>query len=122
MAVIFTIGLAFSGMGPASANTFATGGSAGSTTDFTIGGTWYYQNHDGDDIGFNRTSGIAIDMRWAACSLSGGTGAIKYNLHGEGARIIGTNFVEGACFKFHYRGYSTTGSFNGTTYWNYNIA
>jgi hypothetical protein len=122
IAVASALLLFFAGAYSASANTFSTSGSAGSITDFTVGGTWYYQQHDGDDIAFNRTSGIAIDMRWASCKISGGTGAIKYNLHGEGARLLGTNFLNGSCLKLHYRGYSQTGSFNGVTYWNYNIA
>jgi hypothetical protein len=69
------------------------------------------------------TSGIAIDARWASCKISGGTGATKYNITvSEGRRVLGTNFLAGTCLRVHYRGYSTTGTFSSTQYWNYNFA
>jgi len=121
LATVFSGALLFSGVGPASATTFTTGGTAVSTTAFTIGNTEYGTPNDGDDIAFNRTSGIAIDMRWQSCFRAGTIGAIKYNLHGESARLIGTNFKAGTCLQLQYRGYSQTGAFKGVTYFGYNI-
>jgi hypothetical protein len=61
--------------------------------------------------------------RWASCSISGGTGATKYNITvAEGRRVLGTNFLAGSCVRVQYRGYSRTGTFSSTQYWNYNFA
>lgn len=108
---------------PASASTYYTGGKVYSTQAFKTGTTTYYQHHAGDDFAFNVQSGISVDMRWRKCGSSHTTGEIKYDIHrNQGRRIIGTNFRRNTCLNLDYRGYIHTGSFGGTTTWNYNFA
>jgi len=108
---------------PASADSFYTGGTANSIWNFTIGSTTYYQSHGGDDFAFDVTSGIATDMRWQKCSDSSVIGSIMYNITPSGGyRVLGTDFLAGTCLRIQFRGYTSTGAFNGYTYWNYNFA
>lgn len=68
-------------------------------------------------------SGVAIDARWASCRISGGTGAIKYNIYkGRGNVTLGTDFRASTCLKVHYRGYNSTGNFSSTQKWNWSWA
>jgi hypothetical protein len=108
---------------PASANSFYTGGTANSIWNFQTGSTSYVQSHGGDDIAFDVTSGISVDMRWSKCSDSSVTGSIHYDINpGNAYRVLGTDFLATTCLHIQYRGYTQTGSFNGYTYWNYNFA
>jgi hypothetical protein len=108
---------------PAQADTSTTTSTATSTTAFTVGANRYGSDHAGDDFGMDVTSGVSIDARWASCSISGGTGAIKYNISAAGARqVLGTNFLAGTCLRVHYRGFTTTGGFTSKQYYNYNFA
>lgn len=110
----------FAMISPASANSFNTGGSTSSISNFTTGSTSYTQSHSGDDIAFDVTSGIAVDMRWSKCSDSSVHGEIKYNIGvSDGYRTLGTNFLPTTCLHIQFRGFTQTGSFGGTTYWNY---
>jgi hypothetical protein len=123
IATVASIGLVFASTAGASANTKTSTSSAGSITAWTLGGTYYTQNHVNDDFGLDVLSGIAIDARWASCSPSGGTGATKYNITvAEGRRVLGTDFLAGTCLRVQYRGYSRTGTFSSTQHWNYNFA
>ncbi|MEO7262020.1 MAG: hypothetical protein ABI047_12310 [Jatrophihabitantaceae bacterium] len=124
LAVILTMaaGLLAVGTSSASANSLSTGGTTTSTISWNTGSTMYTQNHGGDDLAFDVTSGNAIDMRWITCNGSQ-TGTIKYNITaGESFRIIGMNFLATTCLKLQFRGYTQTGAFTGITYWNYNFA
>ena len=40
----------------------------------------------------------------------------------EGRRVLGTDFLAGSCVRVQYRGYSSTGTFSSTQYWNYTFA
>lgn len=40
----------------------------------------------------------------------------------EGRRVIGTDFLAGTCLRVQHRGYSQTGTFSSTQYWNDNFA
>ncbi len=123
IATMVASGLAFAATASASADTKTSTSSTGSITEWKLGGTYYYQHHDHDDFGLDVVSGIAIDARWASCSISGGTGATKYDITvGEGRRVLGTDFLAGTCLRVQYRGYSTTGTFSSTQYWNYSFA
>ena len=123
IATVASIGLGVATMVGASANTKTSTSSTGSIIEWKLGGTYYYQQHDSDDFGLDVISGIAIDARWASCSTSGGTGATKYNITvAEGRRVLGTDFLEGSCVRVQYRGYSRTGTFSSTQYWNYSFA
>lgn len=107
---------------PALANEFGTGGNATSTINWTTGSTRYTQQHSGDDFAFTNDSGISVDMRWKKCDAAT-YGNIIYNISpGSGYHVLGTNFLAGSCLQIQYRGYTQTGSFNGTTFWNYNFA
>jgi hypothetical protein len=124
LAVLLTamISVIFVGATAASANTYSTGGTANSIWNWTTGSTTYYQSASGDDIAFNVTGGIAIDMRWISCD-GAHVGSIRYDITpSEGYRTIGTNFLAGTCLHLQYRGYSRTGSFTGVTKWNVNFA
>ena len=122
-ATVAAIGLAVATTAGASADTKTSTSSTGSIVEWKLGGTYYYQQHDKDDFGLDVISGIAIDARWASCSISGGTGATKYNITvAEGRRLLGTDFLAGSCVRVQYRGYSSTGTFSSTQYWNYNFA
>jgi hypothetical protein len=122
-AALASICLAAATTAAASADTKSSTSTTGSITAWTVGGTYYYQGHTNDDFGLDVTSGIAIDARWASCSISGGTGAIKYDITvAEGRRVLGTDFLAGTCLRVQYRGYSTTGTFSSTQYWNYSFA
>jgi hypothetical protein len=115
-------GLIAVGTGSASANSLSTGGTTTSTSTWNTGSTQYTQNHSGDDLAFDVTSGNAIDMRWISCNGSQ-TGTIQYDITaGESFRILGTNFLATTCLKLQFRGYVSTGSFTGITYWNYSFA
>lgn len=104
------------------ASSFYTGGSTGSIWNFTTGSTSYVESHNGDDLAFDVTSGIAIDMRWSRCA-GGAIGPIQYNITAPGAyRVLDTNFLATTCVHLQFRGYTQTGSFHGYTYWNYNFA
>lgn len=108
---------------PAVADSFYTGGTATSTWNWTTGSTQYIQSHGGDDIAFDVTSGISIDMRWVKCTDLSVTGATHYDINpANGYRVLGTNFLATSCLRLQFRGYTSTGSFNGYTYWNYNFA
>lgn len=108
---------------PAAADSFFTGGTATSTTAWNTGSTNYVQSHGGDDIAFDVTSGISIDMRWVKCTNTSVFGSTHYDINvGNGYRVLGTNFLATSCLRLQFRGYTTTGSFNGWTYWNYNFA
>ncbi len=121
VATIFTV-LITSGT-PASADSFGTGGTATSISTFTNGSTQYVQNHNGDDIAFTNDAGISVDMRWRKCTDASVVGSIKYNIApGTGYRTLGTDFLAGTCLRIQYRGYTATGSFRGTTFWNYSWA
>ena len=123
IATVASIGLAVATMVSAGADTKTSTSSTGSIVEWKLGGTYYYQQHDKDDFGLDVISGIAIDARWASCSRSGGTGATKYDITvAEGRRVLGTNFLEGSCVRVQYRGYSTTGTFSSTQYWDYSFA
>lgn len=123
VATVAAIGLAVVTMVGASADTKTSTSSTGSIVEWKLGGTYYYQQHDNDDFGLDVISGIAIDARWASCSISGGTGATKYNITvAEGRRVLGTDFLAGSCLRVQYRGYSKTGTFSSTQYWNYSFA
>ena len=123
IATVASIALAVATMVGAGANTKTSTSSTGSIIEWKLGGTYYYQQHDHDDFGLDVISGIAIDARWASCSISGGTGATKYNITvAEGRRLLGTDFLAGSCVRVQYRGYSSTGTFSSTQYWNYNFA
>ena len=123
IATAASIGLAVVTMAGASADTKTSTSSTGSIIEWKLGGTYYYQQHDHDDFGLDVISGIAIDARWASCSISGGTGATKYNITvAEGRRVLGTDFLAGSCVRVQYRGYSRTGTFSSTQYWNYSFA
>lgn len=123
IATLASIGLAVATAGSVSADTKTSTSSTGSIIEWKLGGTYYYQQHDNDDFGLDVISGIAIDARWASCRISGGTGATKYNITvAEGRRVLGTDFLAGTCLRVQYRGYSTTGTFSSTQYWNYNFA
>ena len=123
IATVVSIGLAIATTVGASANTKTSTSSTGSITAWKLGGTYYYQQHDNDDFGLDVISGIAIDARWASCSISGGNGATKYDITvAEGRRVLGTDFLAGTCLRVQYRGYSSTGTFSSTQYWNYNFA
>ncbi len=107
---------------PALASEFATGGTATSTTSWNTGSTRYTQQHSGDDFAFTNDSGISVDMRWKKCDAAT-YGSIVYNISpGSGYRVLGTNFLAGTCLQIQFRGYTQTGSFRGTTFWNYNFA
>ena len=122
-ATVAAIGLAVATTAGASADTKTSTSSTGSIIEWKLGGTYYYQHHDHDDFGLDVISGIAIDARWASCSISGGTGATKYNITvAEGRRVLGTDFLAGSCLRVQYRGYSRTGTFSSTQYWNYSFA
>lgn len=106
----------------ATADTYPSSSSVSSTTAWKIGENPYFQTHNGDDFGLDVTSGISIDARWASCKIGGSTGAIKYNIRAAATlRTIGTNFLAGTCLKTQYRGYSTTGRFTSTQYYNFNF-
>lgn len=123
VATVAAIGLAVVTMVGASADAKTSTSSTGSIVEWKLGGTYYYQQHDNDDFGLDVISGIAIDARWASCSISGGTGATKYNITvAEGRRVLGTDFLAGSCLRVQYRGYSKTGTFSSTQYWNYSFA
>ena len=123
IATVASTGLAVATMAGATADTKTSTSSTASIIEWKLGGTYYYQQHDNDDFGLDVISGIAIDARWASCSISGGTGATKYNITvAEGRRVLGTNFLAGSCVRVQYRGYSKTGTFSSTQYWNYNFA
>ena len=123
VAAVGAVGLLTGAVAGASANTHTSTSTAGSITAWTLGGTYYYLNHTNDDFGLDVLSGIAIDARWASCGPSGGTGATKWNITAaEGRRVLGTDLLAGTCVRVHYRGYSQTGTFSSTQYWNYNFA
>ncbi|WP_457252644.1 hypothetical protein [Pedococcus sp. P5_B7] len=123
IATLVSIGLAVATTASASADTKTSTSSTGSIIEWKLGGTYYYQGHTNDDFGLDVVGGIGIDARWASCSISGGTGATKYDITvAEGRRVLGTNFLEGSCVRVQYRGYSTTGTFSSTQHWNYNFA
>ena len=80
----------------------------------------YYQTQNGDDFAFRVNSGIAIDAKWTNCSLTA-SGSEKLGIMpGAGYRTLGTDFYMTTCLKIMYRGYTTTGSFTGTTRWDEN--
>jgi hypothetical protein len=123
IAVMAALGLAVATTSTASANTVTSTSTTGSIIEWKLGGTYYQQNHTNDDFGLDVVSGIAIDARWASCRISGGTGATRWNITvAEGRRVLGTDFLAGSCVRVQYRGYSTTGTFRSTQYWNYNFA
>jgi hypothetical protein len=123
VAAAAAIGLALATSATAGADTKTSTSSTASIIEWKLGGTYYYQQHDKDDFALDVISGIAIDARWASCSISGGTGATKYNITvAEGRRVLGTDFLAGSCLRVQYRGYSSTGSFSSTQHWNYTFA
>ncbi|AEV81883.1 hypothetical protein ACWT_0869 [Actinoplanes sp. SE50] len=107
---------------PALASSYNTGGTTTSITNFTTGSTTYTQDHAGDDIAFDVTSGPAIDMRWVKCSDSSVHGSINYNIGTDGYRVLGTDFKATTCLHLQFRGFTSTGAFRGVTYWDYNFA
>lgn len=122
-AAVGAVALLTGAVASASADTKSTTSSAGSITAWTVGSSVYYQGHANDDFGIDVLSGIAIDARWASCKISGTTGQTKYEITpAEGRQVLGTNFLAGTCLKVQYRGYTKTGTFTSTQYWNYNFA
>jgi hypothetical protein len=117
--VAFAVALSMTGS-PASANSFGTSGNATSISTFTNGSTQYVQNHNGDDFAFTNDTGISVDMRWRKCTDASVVGSIVYDIRPDhNYRNLGTNFAATTCLRIQYRGYTQTGSFSGTTFWNY---
>jgi hypothetical protein len=68
------------------------------------------------------TSGISIDANWATCNNTQ-TGFTQHDITAAGPmQTLGTDFLATTCIKILYRGFSQTGNFKGTTYWNYDWA
>ena len=118
--VAMSVVLIGTGVSPAAAVTSAPfSGTASSTFNWSSSGADYWNDDPGDDFGFDNTSGIAIDGRWANCLLTK-NGATHYDIYGSGqGRVtLGTGFLTLSCLKLQFRGYSTTGNFSGTVYFN----
>ncbi|MFM2070586.1 MAG: hypothetical protein RLZZ623_849 [Actinomycetota bacterium] len=109
----------------AMADTASTSGTTSSIFTFTTGTTQRTQNHAGDDLGFTKTGGTnpAIDMRWVKCTDPSVVGTTITNITNDGNQRIWANFIQGACFKLQYRGWTqASGTFTGTVAWNANFA
>jgi len=112
---------------PALASTRTTGGTTASDIFAWTSGTYnYYQNHGGDDFGFDNNSGASIDMRWVKCTDYSVHGSTFYDIQPtEGRQVIGTQFLAGTCLRSQYRAAFTADAsraFSGVMHWNYNFA
>jgi hypothetical protein len=108
---------------PAFADTQHTTGNATSWTNWIDGSVQRTQHHTHDDISFDDTGGIAVDMRWVKCGDASVHGNSIINITvAEGARLVGTDFLANTCFRLQYRGFITTGAFEGDVRWNESFA
>jgi hypothetical protein len=109
--------------GPASADTlYVSKDITIESPNWTTGTHQYPQTHNGDDIGFDLSSGIRIDARWRTCDGSSTDASIDYNLTTtEGRRTIGYGFYAGTCLLLQYRPAEGSGTdvFAGYVHWDY---
>jgi hypothetical protein len=93
-------------------------GNVTSTSSFTTFPASFTAQHDGDDFGYQPTSGIDVEGRWRKCGTST-VGATHTPMVVGLFQTLGTNFKRTTCLHLDLRGLDRTGTSSGTVYYNY---